>query len=119
MNETASKIAAMAKPSTPPEFYIFIVVLGFVACWGLYWYFRRNTDADKRTGENGANLQQDDRERLVRIEEIIKGFKEEYRQEVKELRAAFHSLVRDRGEQAAQIGEIKGELQALIREIGR
>ena len=114
------RLAEQAKPSASPEYYIFVLVLGFVACWGLYWYFRKGiNDEPKGSSESGPGILTDDRERLIRIEETLKGFKEEYKHEIQELRSAFASIVRDRGDQMAQIGEIKGELKAIVKEISR
>lgn len=120
------KILDNYRPNNSTEFYVSVVLLTLLLAWVAYLYFnsgkRGGDSAKQRNGtvdENGSGLLTEDRDRLIRIEESISGFKEEYKAEIKELREAFRSLVHDRGDTMAQIGEIKGELKSLVREIGR
>lgn len=109
MSGELNKIAEAAKPGTPPEFYIFIVVLGFVACWGLYWYFKQKGDApdgrqerNQQVNETIHRLHPEDRARLERLED-----------NVKTLADAFREIVKERGAMMEKIGELKGAISML------
>lgn len=109
MDSALVNIAANSKPTTSNEFYIFVIVIGFVACWGIYWYFK-NKGGSPDGGQSG-NCQvseglpcvyREDRARLERLEESVKTLAE-----------AFRDIVRERGIMMEKIGELKGAVSML------
>ena len=89
----------------------------------VYLYFKNKKGGAENAGTKGnvvtsEDLQRihgNDLQRLERIETTISEIKTEFRDELKEIRSAFSSIVRERGDMMAQIGELKGEVKSLLK----
>lgn len=112
------------RPSHGAEYYVFTIVVGALLAWFGYLYYKLKggLTGDSREGsesinQDGSGLQQADRDRLIRLEESIKAIQSDFIREIKDLKEICRSLIHDRGDQMQEIGELKGEFKAILREI--
>ena len=117
-------ILKTVRPSNGVEYYVFTIVVGALFAWFgyLYYRFKGGLKSDDREriepiNQDGPRVQQDDRERLIRVEEAVKAIQNDFVREIKELKDICRSLIHDRGDTMQEIGELKGEFKAILREI--
>ncbi len=113
IDSLAKPLIESVKPSTSPEFYFLVIVLGLVACWGLYLYFKTKggslsdgTTRNKPINQNVQRLHPDDNARLDKIEESVRALGE-----------AFKAGVHERGDLMGVIGNLTGRLEEISKRV--
>ena len=122
MSDSAIIITALEwlKPKDGVSYILLLLLIAFLG-YLIYLYKKKggeNGNGDRGTTPISGNVQgihEDYLRRFQRIEESISTNQTEIKAELRELRNAFSSIVHERGDMMAQIGELKGEIKTLLK----